>query len=72
MTARDDMGAKQKGYSLGIDDYMVKPIEMNEYLEVSVKSDLVQLCSDCCHALSWTIINSSSRIYRLGLTRFPL
>ncbi|WP_303871084.1 response regulator transcription factor [Acetobacterium wieringae] len=30
MTARDDMGAKQKGYSLGIDDYMVKPIEMDE------------------------------------------
>ena len=32
MTARDDMGAKQKGYSLGIDDYMVKPIEMDELL----------------------------------------
>jgi len=30
MTARDDMNAKQKGYSLGIDDYMVKPIEMDE------------------------------------------
>ncbi len=30
MTARDDMIAKQKGYSLGIDDYMVKPIEMDE------------------------------------------
>ncbi|MEL7661017.1 response regulator transcription factor [Acetobacterium wieringae] len=32
MTARDDMGAKQKGYNLGIDDYMVKPIEMDELL----------------------------------------
>lgn len=30
MTARDDMSAKQKGYSLGIDDYMVKPIEIDE------------------------------------------
>lgn len=30
MTARDDISAKQKGYSLGIDDYMVKPIEMDE------------------------------------------
>nr|WP_320024247.1 response regulator transcription factor [uncultured Acetobacterium sp.] len=30
MTARDDITAKQKGYSLGIDDYMVKPIEMDE------------------------------------------
>ncbi|WKY43761.1 hypothetical protein Q5O14_14140 [Eubacteriaceae bacterium ES2] len=33
---------------------------MNEYLEVSVKSDLVQLCGDCYHALGWTIINTSS------------
>lgn len=32
MTARDDLTAKQKGYSLGIDDYMVKPIEMDELI----------------------------------------
>ena len=30
MTARDDISAKQKGFSLGIDDYMVKPIDMDE------------------------------------------
>jgi len=30
MTARDDMAAKQKGFSAGIDDYMVKPIELDE------------------------------------------
>lgn len=32
MTARDDMPAKQKGYEIGIDDYMVKPIEMDELI----------------------------------------
>jgi DNA-binding response OmpR family regulator len=32
MTARDDMPSKQKGYAIGIDDYMVKPIEMDELL----------------------------------------
>ncbi|MDD3137496.1 MAG: response regulator transcription factor [Lachnospiraceae bacterium] len=32
MTARDDMPAKQKGYEIGIDDYMVKPIEIDELL----------------------------------------
>lgn len=31
---------------------------MNEYLEVNVNQDLVQLCSDCYHALGWTIINT--------------
>lgn len=32
MTARDDMVAKQRGYDIGIDDYMVKPIDTNELL----------------------------------------
>lgn len=30
MSARDDLPAKQKGFQLGIDDYMVKPIELDE------------------------------------------
>lgn len=32
MTARDDISAKQKGFRIGIDDYMVKPIDMDELL----------------------------------------
>lgn len=32
MTARDDIGSKQRGYQAGIDDYMVKPIDPNELL----------------------------------------
>jgi len=32
MTARDDLASKQKGYRVGIDDYMVKPIELDELL----------------------------------------
>ena len=30
MTARDDFVSKQRGYQIGIDDYMVKPIDLNE------------------------------------------
>ena len=30
MTARDDFASKQKGFQLGIDDYMVKPIDLDE------------------------------------------
>jgi len=30
MTARDDMAAKQRGFRIGIDDYMVKPIDLDE------------------------------------------
>jgi DNA-binding response OmpR family regulator len=32
MTARDDFAAKKKGFRLGIDDYMVKPIDLEELL----------------------------------------
>jgi DNA-binding response OmpR family regulator len=30
MTARDDFASKQRGFRLGIDDYMVKPVNMDE------------------------------------------
>lgn len=30
MTARDDMPSKQKGYEIGIDDYLVKPFALEE------------------------------------------
>lgn len=32
MTARDDLASKQRGFRAGIDDYMVKPIELDELL----------------------------------------
>ncbi len=30
MTARDDFASKQRGYRVGIDDYMVKPVDLDE------------------------------------------
>ena len=30
MSARDDMAAKQRGFRIGVDDYMVKPIDLDE------------------------------------------
>ncbi len=32
MTARDDFAAKQRGFKMGIDDYMVKPVDLDEML----------------------------------------
>jgi DNA-binding response OmpR family regulator len=32
MSAKDDLSSKQKGFQLGIDDYMVKPIVLDELL----------------------------------------
>ena len=30
MTAKDDIASKQKGFRIGVDDYMVKPIDLDE------------------------------------------
>lgn len=32
MTARDDFESKKKGFGVGVDDYMVKPIDLDELL----------------------------------------
>lgn len=32
MTAKDDMASKHKGYGIGIDDYMTKPVDLDELL----------------------------------------
>ena len=32
LTARDDLQSKEKGYRMGIDDYIVKPVEMKELI----------------------------------------
>ncbi len=32
VTARDDFSAKQRGFEAGIDDYMVKPVDLNELI----------------------------------------
>jgi DNA-binding response OmpR family regulator len=37
MSARDDISSKQKGFRAGIDDYMVKPVDMEE-LALRVKA----------------------------------
>lgn len=37
LSARDDFASKQKGFRIGIDDYMVKPVELAE-LELRVRA----------------------------------
>lgn len=32
MTARDDFSSKERGYKIGIDDYLVKPVDLDELI----------------------------------------
>ena len=40
MSAKDDLPSKRKGFLVGIDDYMVKPVELAE-LEMRVRACLL-------------------------------
>lgn len=46
MTARDDLPAKQRGFRIGIDDYMVKPIDLDElFLRIGALLRRAQIAS---------------------------
>ena len=53
MTARDDIASKQRGFRIGVDDYMVKPIDLDElFLRIG--------------ALLWRAKIASSRKLEMG------
>lgn len=49
MTARDDLASKQRGYRAGIDDYMVKPVDLDElYLRIGALLRRAKIASSRC------------------------
>ncbi|MBU3201358.1 hypothetical protein LL037_05780 [Clostridium estertheticum] len=40
---------------------------MNEYIDINVNKNLVQLCSDCYKELGWNIINTSSAVNSVSI-----
>ncbi len=47
MTARDDLASKQRGFRVGIDDYMVKPIDLDElFLRIGALLRRSKIASD--------------------------
>lgn len=50
MSAKDDLPSKQRGFMLGIDDYIVKPVQLDELLLRAVDVYITKLrdkLSDC-------------------------
>ncbi|MDO9491773.1 response regulator transcription factor [Acetobacterium sp.] len=73
MTARDDITAKQKGYSLGIDDYMVKPIEMDELvLRVSALLRRANIRNERRLEAGSLVLNEEETTAYLNETELPL
>ena len=66
MTARDDIFSKQKGFSAGIDDYMVKPIDLDEMMmRISAIMRRAKINSSREIEVGDVVINVDERIARI-------
>lgn len=73
MTARDDFASKQRGYRIGIDDYMVKPIDLDELLlRIGALLRRYKIASDRHIEIGNFIIDAEERTAALDGEEIPL
>lgn len=73
MTARDDFYSKQKGFGAGIDDYMVKPVNLDELvLRIEALLRRAKIASSKIIAAGNLTMNMDERTARLGGEEIPL
>ena len=73
MTARDDFASKQRGYRIGIDDYMVKPIELDElFLRIGALLRRSKIASSRRIEIGDFVMDADERSATLGGTEISL
>ncbi|AIQ46506.1 transcriptional regulator [Paenibacillus sp. FSL R7-0273] len=73
VTARDDLTSKQKGFRAGIDDYMVKPIELDELiLRIKALLRRAGIASSKQLTIGGLVINAEERSASLDGEDIPL
>lgn len=73
MTARDDFASKQRGYRIGIDDYMVKPIDLDElFLRIGALLRRAKIASSHRLEIGDLILDADERTAVLGEEEIPL
>lgn len=73
MTARDDFGSKQRGYRIGIDDYMVKPIDLDElFLRIGALLRRAKIASSHRLEIGRLILDADERSAVLDGGEIPL
>ena len=73
MTARDDFASKQRGYRVGIDDYMVKPIDLDElFLRVGALLRRAKIASSHRLEVGGLVLDADERTAYLNGTEISL
>ncbi len=67
ITARDDLGSKQRGYRIGIDDFMTKPIDLDElFLRIGALLRRSKIASNHRLAVGNFVMDADERSAMLG------
>ncbi len=67
MTARDDFESKQRGFRVGIDDYMIKPIDLDElFLRIGALLRRSKIASSRRLEVGAFLMDADERSARLG------
>jgi DNA-binding response OmpR family regulator len=73
MTARDDFAAKQRGYRIGVDDYMVKPIDLDElFLRIGALLRRAKIASSRTLEIGTFKMDADEHTAMLGEEEIPL
>ena len=73
MTARDDIASKQRGYRIGIDDYMVKPIDLDElFLRIGALLRRAKIASSHRLEVGSLVLDADERNAVVGGEEIPL
>lgn len=73
MTARDDMASKQRGFRIGVDDYMVKPIDLDElFLRVGALLRRAKIASSRKIEIGGFIMDADERTAYLDGEEIPM
>ena len=73
MTARDDFTSKQRGYRIGIDDYMIKPVDLDElFLRIGALLRRAKIASSHRLELGKLILDADERTAIFDGEEIPL
>ena len=73
MTARDDIASKQRGFRIGVDDYMVKPIDLDElFLRIGALLRRAKIATSRKLEVGDFVMDADERTAYLGEEEIPM